>query len=61
AWKDELSDQAYAEMQQRFVEIERKIIGESGYNDALNKIAWNALRPPVPSSSSASAATFLMT
>jgi hemerythrin superfamily protein len=37
-WKSELSEQAHNEMQQIFAETERNMIGNDGFNDALNRI-----------------------
>jgi hemerythrin-like domain-containing protein len=38
AWKAKLSDQAYAEMQQQFEEVEHKMNGEHGFEDALKTL-----------------------
>jgi phosphoglycolate phosphatase-like HAD superfamily hydrolase len=38
AWKKELSAQAYDEMREHFVQVQQKMIGADGFEDALKKI-----------------------
>jgi len=39
AWKDALSDEAYQEMSERFEDIEHRMFGHDGFEDAVRRIA----------------------